>query len=258
MPRRQARESMRAISASDSQLKLRMPSSRACSISARVLPTPEKMTRDGSAAGPEDAEEFAAADDVEAGASAREEAKNAEISVGFHCVADAVGDALERGIVGSVTGRGWPGRSRRSREYPIFAAISARSTSSQNSRSFVIGEGLLHVGVSVHLQNNESLIIVDGPRAAKPVEVGEDAIGNFLRRAGRRACGAWPGSAVWSVLLAGGVLLIRDSVGVEDDDVPGSRLERFSSYSTCSSKPTGTPAAFRIEDLAVAADHGGQ
>ena len=38
----------RASSASDSQLKLQMPLVRANSISAAVLPTPEKTTRDGS------------------------------------------------------------------------------------------------------------------------------------------------------------------------------------------------------------------
>ena len=72
-----------------------MPSFSAKSISAPDLPTPEKMTLARIAAGAQHALEFAARDDVEAGAERREQIQHREIAVRLHRIADAMRQRLQ-------------------------------------------------------------------------------------------------------------------------------------------------------------------
>jgi hypothetical protein len=78
----------RSSSGADSTLKHRMPVFSASSISAAVLPTPEKTIFAGIGAGGEDALEFTCRDDVEAGATARQDVEHGEVGVGLDGVAD--------------------------------------------------------------------------------------------------------------------------------------------------------------------------
>jgi hypothetical protein len=77
-----------------------MPAASALRISARVLPTPEKMIFFGSCADRQHARQFAAGDDVEAAAGLREHLQHAQRRVGLHRVADQRVAALEAALVG--------------------------------------------------------------------------------------------------------------------------------------------------------------
>ena len=65
----------------------------------RGFPTPEKTTLRGIAAGFENAEQFAAGDDVESRAGIREQPQDRQIAVGFYGVADLVRHRTEGLIV---------------------------------------------------------------------------------------------------------------------------------------------------------------
>jgi hypothetical protein len=62
--------------------------SSASSISAAVLPTPEKTICRGSAPAVQNAPEFALGNDVEAGATARQEVQDGEVGIGLDGIAD--------------------------------------------------------------------------------------------------------------------------------------------------------------------------
>jgi hypothetical protein len=87
-------------SASLSTLKQAMPAASAWRISARVLPTPEKMIFFGSAPTASTRAQFAARDDVEAAAGFGEHAQHAERRIGLHRVADQRVAAFEAALVG--------------------------------------------------------------------------------------------------------------------------------------------------------------
>ena len=65
-----------------------MPASSAWRISARVLPTPEKMTLGRSPPAASTRVEFAAGDDVKAAAGLRKHLQHAQGGVGLHGIAD--------------------------------------------------------------------------------------------------------------------------------------------------------------------------
>ena len=82
-PLRQRPRDSGSSSASLSTLKQRTPASSAARISARVLPTPEKTTCAGIAAGREHALELAAGDDVEAAAGRAKVCSTARFELAF-------------------------------------------------------------------------------------------------------------------------------------------------------------------------------
>src|SRR6185503_12692052 len=94
LPREPATRFKCSSSLADSRLKHSIPSCSALAISASVLPTPENRIRAGS----DRARKLAARHDVEAAAQAREQVDDRQIRVGFHRVADQVGQAGECAI----------------------------------------------------------------------------------------------------------------------------------------------------------------
>ena len=98
-PRPLATSLSTSSSASLSTLKQPMPTSSARRISARVLPTPEKMMSPALAARGQHALEFAARHDVESAAGLREDLQHAQRRVGFHRIADAGLAAGEAALV---------------------------------------------------------------------------------------------------------------------------------------------------------------
>ena len=92
-------------SLADSTLKHRMPAASAASISASLLPTPEKTTLRGSPPAAIDARELAAGDDVEAAAEPREQVEDRERRIRLHRVADEVRNAGERRVERPVRAR---------------------------------------------------------------------------------------------------------------------------------------------------------
>ena len=134
---RSSRESLRmqfraaSSSALLSTLKQPMSSFSAKSISAPDLPTPEKMTLRGSPPARMHAFEFAAGNDVEAGAERREQIQDREIAVGFHRIADAVRQRLQAPLRAQRIARR-NGRANRHRSAcRSAAAMSASGTSSR-------------------------------------------------------------------------------------------------------------------------------
>ena len=82
-------------------LKRRMPDVSASSISAVVLPTPEKTTLEARLQfTQQDSFEFAARDDIETGALLSNQAQNRKRGVSFDRIADSVRNRTERLIEG--------------------------------------------------------------------------------------------------------------------------------------------------------------
>ena len=100
-------------------------------ISARVLPTPEKMMSRRLGADGQHALEFAARDDVEAAAGLREHLQHAERGVGLHRVADHRLAAREAALVGGqrVEHR-WPSNRRTAACRARAPSFGQRATSS--------------------------------------------------------------------------------------------------------------------------------
>ena len=70
-----------------------MSSSRPSAISARVLPTPEKMIRSAGTPAARARQQFALRDDVHPGARARERRQHRLVGIGLHRIADERGDS---------------------------------------------------------------------------------------------------------------------------------------------------------------------
>ena len=101
-PRRAALASISASSASDSQLKLCMPLGQRVFHFGGSLADARKDDLGRVAAGLEDAEQFAAGDDVEARAGPGQQRQHGQRRVGFHRVANRVRQAAERLVVCAV------------------------------------------------------------------------------------------------------------------------------------------------------------